>query len=299
MRILTLPIDGSLAGRSVKGLLTRELRLSEGLVSRLKRHPDGICLNGKKAYTNAHVAEGDLLTVRLYDPVGMARPAPMQMDLSILYEDADLLLLNKPAGIAVHADSRRPDEVTLENALAAYLPEDVAAHPVSRLDRGTTGIMTWAKSGYIHELLRRQQHTPAFYREYRGVIAGAVQPSAGVIDRPIGMAEGSRLKRAVLPDGAPSLTRYETLFTNAAYSLLKLVPETGRTHQLRVHLASIGHPLVGDWLYGTKAPEVIDRPALHSYSLYLVHPITGQPLSLTAPIPADMAKLLPGLPMDN
>ena len=163
--------------------------------------------------------------------------------------------------------------------------------PVSRLDKGTTGLMVIAKSGYVHDLLRRQLHTDAFRREYRGVCLGVPDPPQGTVDLPIGRAEGSAIARQIRSDGDSAVTHYETLETRNGLSLLRLVPETGRTHQLRLHMATLGCPLAGDWLYGTEDPTLIPRPALHSYALELVHPVTGEVLHLTAPLPEDMVRL--------
>ncbi len=291
MRTLTMTIGPSLAGREVKSLLSREFRMSESLIRRVKLRETGILLNGKRAFTTARVQAGDILTAEVGDAPGMPRPRPMQIPLHILWEDEDILILNKAAGIAVHQSSRDPEEPTLENALAAYLPGDAVPHPVSRLDRGTTGVMTFAKSGYVHELLRRMLHTEDFRREYRGVAVGAVAPERGLLSLPIGPADGSGYQRAVRPDGAPSETLYETLARSNGLTLLRLVPRTGRTHQLRVHMAAIGFPLAGDWLYGARDARIA-RPALHSYELWLRHPLTGEGLHLTAPMPEDMAALL-------
>ena len=287
-----------MAGRPVESVLRKGLRLSGGLISRLKRRPEGILVNGEKAYTTRVLAAGDVLSAEVGDPPDTPKAAPADLPLTVLWEDRDLLVLNKPAGITVHADSRRPDEVTLDNALSAYLPEGAFAHPVSRLDRGTTGIITYAKSGYAHEMLRRMLHTPDFLREYRGIAMGAPEPPAGTVTFPIGFAPGSRYQRAAQLPGqsvdraVPACTESETLSVINGYALLRLIPRTGRTHQLRVHMAAIGHPLAGDWLYGGEPSPAIMRPALHSHSLRLVHPWTGERIVLTAPLPEDMERLL-------
>jgi len=274
----------------VGSLLSERLLLSNSLIKRIKLRETGILLNGQRAFTTACVMSGDVLTAEIGD-ADFPSIAPMAMPLSIVYEDEDILILDKPAGITVHP-SRDPDEVTLENALAAYLKAGEVAHPVSRLDRGTSGLMTFAKNGYMHELLRRALHSPDFRREYRGIAEGIPVPSRGLIDRPIGFADGSRYQRAVTKDGVASLTEYEVLSVHGENTLLRLVPHTGRTHQLRVHLASIGHPLIGDWLYGTEDRERIARPALHSCELWLSHPLSGEQLHFVAPLPPDMQNLL-------
>lgn len=290
MRTLTYIAKDADAGRRVQSVLEGELQISSSLISRLKSRPQGILVNGAKVYTTYRLAPGDILTATVVDEAPRRSLVPCKMELDIVYEDEDFLIINKPAGLAVQP-TQNEGEMTLENGLLAYLPEGEYPHPVSRLDRGTTGLMAVAKSGYGHELLKRRLHTKDYYREYRGVIAGTITPANGCIEGGITTEEGSSYKRCVSPTGAPSLTEYETLQTCNGYSLLRLIPRTGRTHQLRVHLAYAGHPLVGDWLYGEAAPQ-IGRPALHSYLLYLKHPLTGEELTFTAPLPEDMAGVL-------
>lgn len=289
MRTRELAIGPVLAGRSVESLLKGELRLSDSLIARLKRRETGIRLNGIRAYTTARAATGDVLTAEVGDdPV--SRAEPMAYPLSIIWEDEDLLILDKPAGLAVHASTRCPGELTLENALAAYLPPEDGAHPVSRLDRGTTGLMTWAKSGYMHELLRRQLHTDGFQKEYLALAVGEVPEKAGHIRLAIGFAEGSRYKRAVRADGQSAHTEFVVLGRGRGCTLLRLIPHTGRSHQLRLHMAALGYPLAGDWLYGEESPA-ISRPALHASGLSITHPLTGERLHFEAPLPPDMAAL--------
>lgn len=293
MRTRTLVIGPDLAGRTVESLLREELAVSHSFLARLKRRERGIRLNGERVYTTARAGLGDRLEVQVGDD-SVRRAAPMAYPLSILWEDGDILILNKPAGIAVHASTRNPKELTLENALAAYLPPADGIHPVSRLDKGTTGLMTWAKSGYMHELLRRQLHTEGFRKAYLAVAAGEMRENAGHIRLPVGFAEGSRYKRAVQPGGRSAHTEYTVLARGGGYTLLRLVPHTGRSHQLRLHMAALGYPLAGDWLYGGESPA-ISRPALHASDLWLTHPLTGKQTHIQAPLPVDMEGLLSGL----
>ncbi len=291
MRTLSLAVTSEMAGRMVQHVLRHELLLSNALITRLKRRPNGICVNGKKVFTIYALRPGDVLSVEVGDPPTARRAVPVPMPLDILWEDVDILILNKPDGVTVHADARRPDEVTLDNALSAYLPPDAFAHPVSRLDRGTTGVMTYAKNGYLHDRLRRLLHTPRFVREYRAVCVGVPDPPVGLIELPIGFVKGSSYQRMVTENGAPSATGYEVLQSYNGLTLLRLLPHTGRTHQLRVHMAAIGHPLAGDWLYGRRDDALIARPALHSYMLRLAHPLTGESIEAVAPLPRDMQRL--------
>lgn len=286
-----LRVTAEQAGRTAESLLKKELGFSDARVSRLKRRPLGVTRNGERIYTTVRLSEGDILSAEVGDLDPHPTAAPVPMALSVVFEDEWLLVIDKPAGLAVQP-TRDPEELCLENGLIAYLGENTCPHPASRLDKMTSGLMTVAKSGYVHELLKHEMHTPAFRKEYRGIAVGTVTPSEGFIDKPIGFYEGSSYRRAIRPDGAPSLTEYATVRNVGGFTLLRLVPHTGRTHQLRLHMASIGYPLAGDFLYGTADLSVIGRAALHSHSLSLVHPVTGERLSFTSPLPGDMARLV-------
>lgn len=293
MRILTYTVTPEEDGRMVKGILRGSLQLSYTLLKSLKWRENAILLNGQSVHVNAIVHAGDVVSVALSERTpredlycaNAAKP-------DIVYEDDDLLVLNKPAGVAMHPKSDDASAPSLAAMLTSYLGEGSVPHFVSRLDKGTSGLLIAAKSGYVHDRLRRALHSSDLRREYRAVAVGRVEPPYGVIDAPIGRAEGSIIRRCVRADGLPSLTEYETLQVNDRFTLLRLRPQTGRTHQLRVHMAYLGHPLAGDWLYGTEDKTLIARPALHSYELWFTQPVTGQELHFTAPIPQDMQRLM-------
>ena len=164
--------------------------------------------------------------------------------------------------------------------------------PSTGWDRGTSGLMAVAKHPHAQEVLKGQLHTPAFRRVYLAVCDGGPQPPSGVVDAPLGPREGSLVEQMVRPDGKDARTRYETLSRSGGRSLVRLELDTGRTHQIRVHMASLGCPLTGDFLYGYEDRSLISRPALHSVQLSLRQPVTGQELSFTLPLPEDMARLL-------
>ena len=294
MRTLTHIVTPEEEGRTIRSLLKGRWHFSSHAISRLTRVENGIRVNGVHARTTAVLQAGDRVEVESGDHrPPKAAPVPGDWPLPVVWEDEDLLVVNKPAGMTAHASSFLPDTPTVAGALAFSRGMDFIFHPVSRLDKGTTGLMVIAKSGYVHDLLRRQLHTDAFRREYRGVCLGVPDPPQGTVDLPIGRAEGSAIARQIRPDGDNAVTHYETLETQNGLSLLRLLPETGRTHQLRLHRAALGYPLAGDWLYGQEDPTLIPRPALHSYAQELVHPITGEVLRLTAPLPEDMIRLGP------
>jgi 23S rRNA pseudouridine1911/1915/1917 synthase len=293
MRILTHTVLPEEEGRMVKGILRGSLQLSYTLLKSLKWRENAILLNGQSVHVNAIVHAGDVVSVALSERTPREdlycenTAAP-----NIVYEDEDLLVLNKPAGVAMHPKADDAAAPSLAVMLTGYLGEGSVPHFVSRLDKGTSGLLIAAKSGYVHDRLRRALHSSELRREYRAVAVGQVTPPRGVIDAPIGRADGSIIRRCVREDGLVSRTEYEVLQTTERFTLLRLRPETGRTHQLRVHMAYLGHPLAGDWLYGTEDKNLIARPALHSYELWFTQPITGQELHFTAPIPQDMQRLL-------
>ena len=298
MRILTYTVPPEENGRMVKGILRGDLHLSYTLLKSLKWRENAILLNGQSVHVNAIVHTGDVVSVALSERAPRedlycehtARP-------NIVYEDDDLLVLNKPAGVAMHPKADDASAPSLAAMLTGYLGEGSVPHFVSRLDKGTSGLLIAAKSGYVHDRLRRALHSDNLRREYRAVAVGRVTPDHGIIDAPIGRAESSIIRRCVRADGLPSLTEYETLQTSERFTLLRMRPQTGRTHQLRVHMAYLGYPLAGDWLYGTEDKNLIARPALHSYELWFTQPITGQELHFTAPIPQDMQRLLGSDPL--
>ena len=294
LETITKTITAEEDGSTVRHILKAGLHFSTHAVARLTRAENGILVNGRHARTVDILHAGDVLQVETGDHrPPKVLPTPGDWPLPIVWEDGHLLVVNKPAGMTAHASNFLPDTPTVAGALAWQRGTDFIFHSVNRLDKGTTGLMVVAKSGYVHDRLRRALHTEGFYREYRAVCLGCPQPLRGTIDAPIGRDETSAVARKIRPDGQSAISHYEVLVPGEALSLVKLVPETGRTHQLRLHMASIGHPLAGDWLYGSEDPALIPRPALHAYALRLIHPVTGEVLSLTAPLPADMRRLVP------
>ena len=277
-------------GCTVRDLLTARLGISSSLRKALVRRK-GVLLNGECVFLSAVPAPGDVLAVNVTDPDAPSSIVPVDFPLSVLWEDEHLLAVDKPAGITVHGAALTEESVTVVGAAAHYLG-NTAIHVVNRLDRGTSGVMLLAKSGYMHARCMELLHTADLSREYRAVCEGVPSPACGVIDAPIGRDDTSLLRRCVRSDGQPAVTEYEVQKTQNGRSLLRLLPRTGRTHQLRVHMAHIGHPLTGDWLYGTEDNTLITRPALHSHKLCFTHPLTGEVVEVTAPLPEDMLRLL-------
>ena len=289
MKMLTHTIEAQEAGRTVQDVLQDAYAVSESYLRRLKRRRGALLLNGEPVYTTARTSAGDVVAFDPADPERLPI-APIPYPIRIVFEDDWLAVLDKPADLAVHP-ARDPKEPTVENALAALWTDRENPHPVSRLDKGTTGLMTVAKSGYIHARMKAIQHAGLFQKTYLGIVEGVPERERIVIDAPIGPLAGSTYQRCVRADGAEAKSELEILKTEDGMSLARLVPVTGRTHQLRVHTAYIGHPLVGDWLYGTRS-ERIGRPALHAATLTFVHPVTGETLTFSAPLPEDMRLIM-------
>lgn len=294
-RYLTLTIAPELAGTEVNTLLRRTLNLSGTVLRRVKWLEDGITVDGVRVNVRYRVGEGQTLSVRLTDPVPTSGVVPAEGPLDIIYEDPDLVVLNKAPGVLVH-----PGHGHFNDTLGNYLMwhyrktgDESDFHPVHRLDRGTSGLVVVAKHAHAQEKLKNQLHTNTFRRVYLAVCDGAPPGPSGMVDAPIGPADGSLATRQVRPDGKPARTHYQVLQTLGPRLLVKLELETGRTHQIRVHMAHIGCPLTGDFLYGAENRTLIARPALHSARLELDHPITGARLTFSVPLPNDMQNLKP------
>ena len=283
MRTLRMEIGPDLDGKQVKWVLKNRLHLARGLISRIKLRERGICINGVRARTTDLLHAGDVLTAEVGDPGGDAPGAWDGPEPDVLFEDDDLLIINKPAGMASHGSAG--GSATVTEMLAAYLGQ--SPHLITRLDRGTSGIMVAAKNAYMTERLRRMLHGDSFARRYVALCAGVPDPPCGEIDLPIARVPGSYM-RYVSHDGVKAVTQYETLASSGSASLVRLRLLTGRTHQIRVHLAHMGCALVGDAMYGSASP-LISRPALHSAELTLIHPLTQARIEMSCRMPDDMS----------
>ena len=270
-----------------KAYLMRTLGISSGLWKRIK-HSGTFAVNGVPAIAaRTMLRAGDIVSYEL--PV-VSSVTPEQLPLTIIYEDSDLLVIDKPAGQLVHPTTKEAHGTVANAVLGLYAARGTAldVHPCHRLDRNTTGLLLIAKRPEVQYQMTKQD---TLTRTYLALIAGQLTPTEGTIDAPIARALPSIILRRVSPDGKPARTHYKTAWTNGKYTLLRLQLETGRTHQIRVHLAHLGHPLLGDDLYGGST-ALMRRHALHSAQLTLIHPRTRERLTVTATLPEDMAGIV-------
>lgn len=296
MRTLTLTITPARAGKDINTLLRRELHLSAADVRRAKALPQGILLDGTPVFTTARVQPGQTLSVVVGDQEGSDTIQPVPGPLDIRYEDEDLLIVDKAGGVPVHPSQGHHGDTLANFILHHYQTQGLTAgfHPVNRLDRGTSGLMAVAKHAYAHQRLQTQLQTGELRRRYLAICQGTPPQEEGWVDQPIRRLPGSVLMRQVHPQGAPARTHYRLLRRGGGRSLVELVLDTGRTHQIRVHMAFLGCPLAGDFLYGEELPELPERFALHSAALRLLQPVNGEEITLTSPLPPALEVLLNG-----
>lgn len=298
MEMLRHTIQPQEDGWRISRILRGVMHVSATQLKTARWH-DCIRLDGVSARATDYVHAGQELVMLLETPAPLYHPTPWPLPLCIPYQDEALLVVDKPAPLPSQSSQRQPDN-TLENALCAWAGNspDYIYRPVNRLDKGTSGLMVVAQNAHTQQLLQMQLHTPDMCREYLAITDGAPADDSGVIDLPIGKAAGATVRRCIDPCGKPARTHYRVLHRADGRALIALRLETGRTHQIRVHLASLGCPVTGDFLYGTERAELPGRFALHSHRLQLRHPLTGQLLILCSPLPPELSVLLPdGCPM--
>ena len=280
------------SGRKVKYFVRGDMGVSYGQFNALKVQ-NGLLVNGVPVHADYILSPGDAVSVLLRDAPGDRRVAPEEGPVNAVYEDEDILIIDKPAPLATQCSPKQPGG-TLENRLAwRYRDrEDFTFRPLNRLDKGTSGLMAAAMNAHAAQRLQRQLHTDQFVREYLAVVEGALS-GEGVIDAPIAKADAATVRRVVdFERGKPAVTHYRAEQTGERRSLVRLRLETGRTHQIRVHLQAIGHPIVGDFLYGAEDPRLPGRFALHAAFIRLSHPVTGEIIERHSPLPDVLAALL-------
>lgn len=284
-------IDQIDAGKLIKDFL-KEKEISRTALTDIKFRGGEILVNDHEENVRYLLRQGDHLLV-IFPPESQSeRLTGENLELKIIYEDEFLLVVNKPAGMST-IPSREHPSGSLANALVGYYESkgiEATSHIVTRLDRNTSGLVLIAKHRHVHHLLSMAQQTGRVKRTYEAFASGSIPDHHGMIKEPIGRKADSIIEREVRPDGQYACTHYSVLARYRQFTHLQLQLETGRTHQIRVHLAFIGHPLLGDDLYGGEK-GLINRQALHCSRVSIFHPFLKQQLDFCTPLPADMARL--------
>ncbi len=273
-------------------VLKEQFLLSDRLITKLKK-ANKIYLNDLPTYTKKSVTVGDKVSVLIDFEEDNSNIVASNIPLDIIYEDDYLLVINKPANIAIHPSILHFDN-SLSNGVKFYFDKlglKKKIRIVNRLDRNTSGIVVFAKNEYIQECLIKQMKTKELKKEYLAIAKGILESKSDTLNFPIARKEGSIIERTVNSDGDSAITHYDVVKEFNNLSLVHIVLETGRTHQIRVHFSYIGHPIFGDTLYGSPS-ELINRQALHSYKLTFIHPVTKKVLSLEAPLPNDIENII-------
>ncbi len=290
-------------GLTVRGIMVLALKLSSREITRCKQFEDGVMLKSagddafRPVWLKDIVRPGDVLKVKIYEDTDNSGDViPSDDPIDIVYEDEDLILVNKPGDMVVHPSYAHHLD-SLSNALAGYYRRTGQNHvirTIGRLDRETSGLLIFAKNRHAAAILSNQKGNMSRRKEYLALVSGVMEQECGTIDAPIGQEEGVRMIRKVMDSGKEAITHYKLVRQFGDYALIRLHLDTGRTHQIRVHMSYIGHPLLGDNLYGKEIPDShgMTRAALHAAHLEFKQPITGEELAFDADLPPDMAGLI-------
>lgn len=284
-------------GMTVRAFLLQHLKPSSKMLKYLKYRPDGICVNGAHCTVRYILKVGDVLTVAIQDADASDRVTPVELPIDILYEDEELVVPSKSAQMPTHPSHDHYDD-TVANALAYRYQEKgvpFVFRPINRLDRNTSGLLLVARNKLSAGRLTRVLENGMIEKRYLAVLDGEMTTTEGMIDACLHRTAKSIIVREVCspdaPDADAARTEYKVLAAMNGHTLVEARPITGRTHQLRVHFASLGHPITGDDLYGTPS-ELINRHALHAISLTFPHPTTNEIMTLDAPLPRDLSDLI-------
>lgn len=278
---------------SIKQILKEHFEMSEKLIIKLKKN-QRIFINQNPVYINHTITSGDILSINLNFDEDSENIVPNpDIPLDILYEDDCLLIINKTARIPVHPSILHFKD-SLSNSVKYYFEQNNIKRkirPVNRLDKDTSGIVIFAKSDYIQECLVKQMKTNTFKKYYIAILEGILDCKQGTINAPISRKNNSIIEREISPTGDIAISHYKVLQENNNYSKVEFLLETGRTHQIRLHSKHIGHPIVGDFLYGTRNNN-LDRHLLHAYKIEFIHPISKQKLVIQTDIPENFKEIL-------
>lgn len=285
MKEIIIEIKKEHENTEIKYILKKELEISNKILTKLKTFPDGITLNDKKVFVTAKPKAGDILKIKLYDKTS-EKILPSDIPLDIIFEDEDILAVNKPRNMPTHPSLNHYTDTLANGVMYHFRDKDFTFRVITRLDRDTSGVVIIAKNKFSAQKLSSQMQKKEIEKEYYAIIKNPLPQKSGIIDAPIKRVEGSGILREVNPLGKEALTRFEVIGEKCGKTLVKLNPLTGRTHQLRVHLAYMGAPIAGDSLYGDDDKN--KRTLLHCKKVIIRHPSTDEKLIFEAPFPEDM-----------
>ena len=289
-RTLTYEITSEYDGFQIDKFLKTQ-GYSSANITAIKKMPNNVIIDGEWVHMNRKLAAGEVLTVNISEEDSSERIPPVEIPLDIVYEDEDIIVINKPAGLSIHPSLNHYED-SLANGLAYYY--EAQGKPfifrcANRLDKNTSGLTVIAKHLVSGNILSTMVKKREFHREYYAIVRGQLEQPEGTIDAPIGRVNDSIISRQVdFENGERAITHYKVIEEKNGHSLISIHLETGRTHQIRVHFKYIGHPLIGDHLYNPDF-EYMRRQALHSHKISFLHPITKKVMEFVAPLPDDMS----------
>ena len=296
---IEIKVTSEMAGKRLDVVLSEQCSdLTRSYINKLCKE-ERAALNGKTSKGNKKCKEGDVITLQVPEPTEL-EILPEEMNLDIVYEDQDVILINKPKGMVVHPAVGHYSG-TLVNGLMAHCKDDLSGingvlRPgiVHRIDKDTTGILIVCKNDMAHQSIAKQLYDHSITRKYHAIVYGNIKEEEGTVNAPIGRSLKDRKKMGIVMDGKHAVTHYKVLKRlKKGFTYIECQLETGRTHQIRVHMASIGHPLLGDEVYSNrKSPFKLQGQTLHAKTLGFIHPTTGEYLEIDAPLPEYFEHLL-------
>ncbi len=271
--------------KKIKDILRQKFAISAAVLTELKKSSEGILCNGKSVFATHRVLCGDEVVITLTDKAS-TNIEPIKIPLDIIYEDEDILVVNKPRSMPTHPSQNHHSDSLANAVMGYYMDSPITFRVITRLDKDTSGVVVIAKNKISAGILTEQMVNKSIDKEYVALCCGLFDYTKGAIEEPIARKEGSAILREVNPNGKYALSGYEVISSKDDMTLVRLFPKTGRTHQLRVHMAHIGHPIYGDYLYGNSEGDAMTR--LHCAQITLTQPLTKEQLIFKAPIPDDM-----------
>lgn len=295
-RNIDFTVDSSLDGVSLRDFLKHKAEISSALISQLKRDPSGIYVNDVKVHINRTLKAGDRVTLVIYEEEISENIIPVAGDLEIIFENADILIVNKPPFLPCHPSKGHVDD-TLANRICSYyssIPDNFVFRCITRLDKDTSGLVVIAKNSFSQHVISKQMNNNELEKEYLALVRGIPDTDCGRIEKNIRRIPGTNtIKREICgpDDGQSAITEFSIVRKFTDFSLLTIKTLTGRTHQIRVHMQSIGHPLLGDWLYGSPSDDY-PRQMLHCHKITMSLPLTNEKAVFEAPLPEDFNAII-------